>query len=797
MGILRVIAAAGLVTAGSAVVATAAPGALEAAATAVVSPVAAIPVPGDRSAPAATPLTFRNLSPSKLQGITVVGSRSGLHAGSTVGLAGGGATFYPSVPFAGGESVTVTLPGVILGGGRHSYSFETAQSPTPSAAAAALRAAANDESTGASPTGKASRAATASPAASGASSTSCAPHTYHTAPTLSPPLVCMNRGVTTAGTTPGTYLFLTPGSPGIWDDSGNLVWFDPTAVPTGTNERVVQFGGQSYLAEWSGTATGFGYGVVNLYDEHYQHVGTVTAAGSHTAKSVDLHEFSITPQGYALFGIYDPVQMAVNGTQETVLQYDVQEVQLVHDAQGIHTGPLLFEWDSLTDVPVSQSQTPSPASGSWDYFHGNAIDQDTDGNLVVSARNTWGIYKIDDTPTDASFGHVVWEVGASGDNTLSEPWCYQHNIVALGSDRYSLYDDGGSGPGCAVGSTQHPARGLVITVDPSTSPAGVALDSAYTHQPPILSNFTGSTQVLPGGDVLVDWGDAAQVTEFDSGGNVKMDLSLNNPMWTAPGLSYRGFRYAWDGQPLTPPAISAQAGPGGSQLWVSWNGSTEVSSWQVYAGNTTTTLSAVGSPITKSGFETEIDLPRVYPTVAVAALNAAGKEISRTASLQMTGYALATSSGSVSGAGTASSAPAPGPLAAPAVGLAETADGGGSWVTAKDGGVFTFGDAHFYGSTGNVRLNEPVVGMAATPSGHGYWLVAADGGVFTFGDAHFFGSEGTQTLSSPIVGIADLPSGNGYWLAAADGDVAGYGTAAGFPLPLASGSAVGIARPVS
>jgi ribosomal protein L24E len=74
------------------------------------------------------------------------------------------------------------------------------------------------------------------------------------------------------------------------------------------------------------------------------------------------------------------------------------------------------------------------------------------------------------------------------------------------------------------------------------------------------------------------------------------------------------------------------------------------------------------------------------------------------------------------------------------VGMASTPDGRGYWLVASDGGIFTFGDAHFYGSTGATRLNRPVVGMASTPDGRGYWLVASDGGIFTFGDAHFYGS---------------------------------------------------------
>ena len=63
-------------------------------------------------------------------------------------------------------------------------------------------------------------------------------------------------------------------------------------------------------------------------------------------------------------------------------------------------------------------------------------------------------------------------------------------------------------------------------------------------------------------------------------------------------------------------------------------------------------------------------------------------------------------------------------------------------MVASDGGVFTYGDAGFFGSTGNIALHRPVVGVAATPDGKGYWLVASDGGVFTFGDAGFFGSTG-------------------------------------------------------
>jgi hypothetical protein len=109
------------------------------------------------------------------------------------------------------------------------------------------------------------------------------------------------------------------------------------------------------------------------------------------------------------------------------------------------------------------------------------------------------------------------------------------------------------------------------------------------------------------------------------------------------------------------------------------------------------------------------------------------------------------------------------PLNAPIVGIASTPDGQGYWLVARDGGVFGFGDAFFYGSMGGTPLNAPIVGIASTPDGHGYWLVARDGGVFAFGDAPFYGSMGGRPLNRPIVGIAADPTTGGYWEVASDG----------------------------
>ncbi len=115
-------------------------------------------------------------------------------------------------------------------------------------------------------------------------------------------------------------------------------------------------------------------------------------------------------------------------------------------------------------------------------------------------------------------------------------------------------------------------------------------------------------------------------------------------------------------------------------------------------------------------------------------------------------------------------------------------DGHGYWLVGADGGIFSFGSAGFYGSTGSLVLQRPVVGISPTSDRKGYWLVASDGGVFAFGDSGYFGSlpglgfapagtVGRPALAAPIVGIVPSSNGGGYFMVASDGGVFAFGDA--------------------
>ena len=90
--------------------------------------------------------------------------------------------------------------------------------------------------------------------------------------------------------------------------------------------------------------------------------------------------------------------------------------------------------------------------------------------------------------------------------------------------------------------------------------------------------------------------------------------------------------------------------------------------------------------------------------------------------------------------------------------MAATPDGNGYWMVASDGGVFTFGDAGFYGSAGgggHPPLTGSAVALEPTPDGRGYLLVTDRGNTLPFGDATAL-SPSAPLPSAPVVSAASL-----------------------------------------
>jgi hypothetical protein len=290
----------------------------------------------------------------------------------------------------------------------------------------------------------------------------------------------------------------------------------------------------------------------------------------------------------------------------------------------IPTGKVLFEWSSLDHVPVTDTYTPfagGTKAAPFDYLHVNAIAIAPDGDLLVSARNTSAIYKV-----ARPSGKVAWQLGGKRSSFGMGPgatFWYQHHITPLDATTVSIFDNGGAPP-------QKEAQSRAILLDLDTSAMKATLKRSYTHPAGLAAANQGSIQLLDDGRVLVGWGNLPYFSEFAADGTLLLD-----GQFPVGDQSYRAFTADWAGHPAGQPAAAARVNPaGGSVVYASWNGSTELDTWTVLAGPTPDGLARAGSQ-RRAGFETMITVNTEGPYFAVTAEDAAGRALATSATVRL------------------------------------------------------------------------------------------------------------------------------------------------------------------
>jgi hypothetical protein len=411
------------------------------------------------------------------------------------------------------------------------------------------------------------------------------------------------------------YLFLSPVSIGgaICNDRGDALWIKPPDA-TGrlvANLRVGTYQGRRVVSWWEGINTyGHFRGEFVLADESYAEVARIKGGNGLEA---DIHEFVLTTRGTALILAYIDPPSPKPGPDGVVPLVDcaVQEIDVA-------TGRVLFEWRSSKHVTADESYLPVTPGLAHDYFHANSIEVDTDENLIISARNTCAVYKLDRTT-----GNVIWRLGGKRSDFemgAGTTFIWQHDARRQPDGTLTIFDDGSSG---SAPPKEDQGRGIVLALDESAHAA--RLVRVYTHTPGILSSSQGSMQVLPNGNVLVGWGSESALTEFDAAGKVVLDGKLP-PM----GFSYRTLRYEWRGRPTQPPVVETEVYSNSTTVHVRWNGATEVATWTVLGGEAASTLAPLGSAVW-GGFETSIIVPGRPAFVAVRALDRSGATLGESA----------------------------------------------------------------------------------------------------------------------------------------------------------------------
>jgi hypothetical protein len=450
-------------------------------------------------------------------------------------------------------------------------------------------------------------APTAPPTASPSPSPTLGPRrAFRSRPDIAAPLIEIT---TLAGIPAPGLVFLTPANgqghdgPMIVDGSGELVWMRPDTSGLATDLRVSRYQGEPVLTWWEGSNNGgIGSGVHVVADSAYRELLRISGQNGRTS---DLHELRLTSRGTALFfadASVGPGPMAGSANPvPKVMDCAIQEIELA-------TGAVLFEWHGVDHIDVDESvvKAPTATDAVYDFLHANSIEEDADGSLIMSARNTSTVYKI-----DRLTGRIRWRLGGKKSDFAMGPgttFGLQHDARRQPDGTLTIFDDSEKGP----------SRGIVLRVDESAMTATLVRE--YRQPQGLFSTSQGNLQVLPSGRVFIGWGSVPRFSEFTPDGRLVLDAQFTATQ------SYRDYRFPWTGRPADPPAIAVDPGSPGPTVYASWNGATEVARWDVLAGVAGGLMRKVASA-PRTGFETLIAAPRLTATdthLAVRALDATG-----------------------------------------------------------------------------------------------------------------------------------------------------------------------------
>jgi Arylsulfotransferase (ASST) len=450
---------------------------------------------------------------------------------------------------------------------------------------------------------------------------------FRSRPDLSPPIV---EVVEEAHDTASGYIFIAPeqgdagqGGPLIIDNKGQVVWFRPLMS---ASRRAMDFRTQTYRGEpvltWIESPLGSVSEYV-IFDSSYHEIARFTADSGYN--DGDHHEFLITSQDTALITNQDTVPWdltSVGGSSDSqAWEGIVQELDM-------ETGEILFEWHSLDHVGIDETYSKPDEDEDYpgiDYFHINSIDVDHDNNLLVSARKTFAVYKI-----DRNTGEIIWRLGGKKSDFEMGPgtrFAYQHDARRLPDGTISIFDNGTTvvrnNDPIAIEET----RTIVLELDEQKMKATLLRE--YTNPDKLYADAAGNAQVLKNGDVFVGWGRALAISEFSPNGKLLFDARLQ------PGnRSYRAFRFPWNGLPSDRPTAVAERTSGEEvKVYASWNGATEVASWEVLVGPHPGKLKSLGS-IPRDGFETAMVVRSTDPYVAARAKDRSGQVLGTSKAVQ-------------------------------------------------------------------------------------------------------------------------------------------------------------------
>ncbi|RMZ86759.1 hypothetical protein DV736_g6011, partial [Chaetothyriales sp. CBS 134916] len=441
--------------------------------------------------------------------------------------------------------------------------------------------------------------------------------------------------------TPG-YIFIAPyqtfqAGLYIYDNHGNLVYsgFAGTGGGPSHNFHVCNVNRTENLCYITGAQNvGYlrGYGII--MDNTLTTVTSVKSGGG--ISNFDEHEFNIVDNARnVLMTSYTPepfdlTDWGVATGQGWVMNNYFQKLEL-------GTNRLLYEWSALDHIPMDEttvvpnstevSGTGLNPTSPWDWFHINSVDQNADGDYLISARHVSTIYKI-----SGQNGSVIWRLGGKRSD-FSFPkyqnFTFQHDARWRDENTtttiISLFDNGSNG----YNNTKRYSSGLILKLDHTDN--SVTFLRQYVGPNQLLSASQGNLQLLgpnsawDQANTFHGWGSDAYISEYLNNGTIVQSGFFA----TTGSMNYRAFKYNYTINPTDAPALYTFARTNSSRTvyYMSWNGATRVASWRMYGAASRNGPWTEIDVTQKDGFETMFVASQFHAWALVESLDTDGKAI--------------------------------------------------------------------------------------------------------------------------------------------------------------------------
>jgi hypothetical protein len=313
----------------------------------------------------------------------------------------------------------------------------------------------------------------------------------------------------------------------ILDSSGAVIYYNEFPPGQNTGDFKIQRNGlMSYTYQ----------GKFFMMDSTFTVVDSVTTQNGITFDAHDLQILSdghylllgteVVPMNLSSYFMFGPNHTNPGGLNANVTCGVIQEQDASHN--------VVWEWHSknyfsFTDVDTFFVGSPNNV----DWTHMNAVEQDNDGNILVSSRHFDEITKINHSDST-----IIWRLGGNANQFTfpNDPTRFrgQHDIRRIPNGNITLFDNGRDG------SVIHPAQGKEYQLDEISHIA--TLKWSFENAPNEFSSATGNCQRTNNENTLIDWGISGTIPQafdvVDSLGTKIFEIQFADTL-----ISYRSFNY--------------------------------------------------------------------------------------------------------------------------------------------------------------------------------------------------------------------------------------------------------------